>query len=442
MIGHEPARRPSTVASRSAHARAGRVRVQRSASVCRLPTRGDRAMLTGRKLAVSFHVVGATGPMTWHAKALDDVVSHRAAIRQPRCGSSNDDGVSVYDDVVVLPRRRRRDGAGRHRGRRLLRRFDHRRHASTLNGDDRWPDVLSRRLHAALRRRVASSTPASAATRSSDPPAYSTATPFAGGPSALATARSRRARASLVSPPSSGWKASTIFAPVRSRRRSSPGSRRASRRVRAHGRHPRRSARRSPPASARPRRPARPRTTRERKAINTSSAPAASSTSVADFDAATRDPQTGGLTRRVSPNSTIGGAGDRLHPNRAGYQAMGNAVDIATLARDCKNAASSWLLAPSSWPHGTNCPQHLDIDGYVVLERTACADGSWTAAGSHSRSSSRRGGSRRGRRRVPAGGARAPARQPGGQGRGVPAAPSSCPRCVACVRHVLGASAS
>ena len=26
--------------------------------------------LTGRKLAVSFHVAGESGPMTWHAKAL------------------------------------------------------------------------------------------------------------------------------------------------------------------------------------------------------------------------------------------------------------------------------------------------------------------------------------------------------------------------------------
>jgi hypothetical protein len=28
------------------------------------------AELLGRKLAVSFHVVGESGPMTWHAKAL------------------------------------------------------------------------------------------------------------------------------------------------------------------------------------------------------------------------------------------------------------------------------------------------------------------------------------------------------------------------------------
>src|SRR5262249_55230809 len=27
-------------------------------------------LLNGRKLAVSFHVVGPSGPMTWHAKAL------------------------------------------------------------------------------------------------------------------------------------------------------------------------------------------------------------------------------------------------------------------------------------------------------------------------------------------------------------------------------------
>jgi hypothetical protein len=30
----------------------------------------DAKMLAGRKLAVSFHVVGESGPMTWHAKAL------------------------------------------------------------------------------------------------------------------------------------------------------------------------------------------------------------------------------------------------------------------------------------------------------------------------------------------------------------------------------------
>jgi lysophospholipase L1-like esterase len=53
---------------------------------------------------------------------------------------------------------------------------------------------------------------------------------------------------------------------------------------------------------------------------------------VADFDAATVDPATGALRETFVPNSTIGGPGDRLHPNRAGYQAMGNAVDIRIFA--------------------------------------------------------------------------------------------------------------
>jgi lysophospholipase L1-like esterase len=53
---------------------------------------------------------------------------------------------------------------------------------------------------------------------------------------------------------------------------------------------------------------------------------------VADFDAATLDPQTGRLRASFQPNSTTGGSGDALHPNRAGYQSMGNAIDLAQLA--------------------------------------------------------------------------------------------------------------
>ena len=49
---------------------------------------------------------------------------------------------------------------------------------------------------------------------------------------------------------------------------------------------------------------------------------------VIDFDAATRDPRTGGLRPEFQPNSSIGGPGDGLHPNRA----RGNAVDVKLLA--------------------------------------------------------------------------------------------------------------
>jgi lysophospholipase L1-like esterase len=49
---------------------------------------------------------------------------------------------------------------------------------------------------------------------------------------------------------------------------------------------------------------------------------------VIDFDKATLDPQTGSLKAEFVPESTIGGPGDKLHPNRAGYLAMGMAIDL------------------------------------------------------------------------------------------------------------------
>jgi len=49
---------------------------------------------------------------------------------------------------------------------------------------------------------------------------------------------------------------------------------------------------------------------------------------VVDFDSVTIDPATGGLKPEFVPDSTIGGPGDKLHPNRAGYLAMGNAIDL------------------------------------------------------------------------------------------------------------------
>ena len=49
---------------------------------------------------------------------------------------------------------------------------------------------------------------------------------------------------------------------------------------------------------------------------------------VVDFDSATIDAATGGLKPEFVPESTTGGPGDKLHPNRAGYLAMGNAIDL------------------------------------------------------------------------------------------------------------------
>jgi lysophospholipase L1-like esterase len=54
--------------------------------------------------------------------------------------------------------------------------------------------------------------------------------------------------------------------------------------------------------------------------------------SVADMDAATVDPSTGQLRPQFVPDSTKGGPGDLLHLNRAGYQAMANSIDLSVLA--------------------------------------------------------------------------------------------------------------
>jgi len=53
---------------------------------------------------------------------------------------------------------------------------------------------------------------------------------------------------------------------------------------------------------------------------------------VIDFDAATLDSATGEIKAMYQPNSSVGGPGDRLHPNRAGYAAMANAIDLALVA--------------------------------------------------------------------------------------------------------------
>ncbi|HVY92520.1 MAG TPA: hypothetical protein VHA14_07225, partial [Bryobacteraceae bacterium] len=52
---------------------------------------------------------------------------------------------------------------------------------------------------------------------------------------------------------------------------------------------------------------------------------------VADFDKATVDPQTGGLRAEFIPESTMGGAGDKLHPNRLGYAAMAMSINLDLL---------------------------------------------------------------------------------------------------------------
>jgi hypothetical protein len=70
----------------------------------------------------------------------------------------------------------------------------------------------------------------------------------------------------------------------------------------------------------------------KRKALNAFIRSSGLFDAVVDFDAATLDPGTGGLRPEMVPDSTTGGPGDRLHPNRAGYVAMGSSVDLGAVA--------------------------------------------------------------------------------------------------------------
>ena len=66
----------------------------------------------------------------------------------------------------------------------------------------------------------------------------------------------------------------------------------------------------------------------KRKAINAFIRTSGVFDGVVDFDKATLDSATGELKAEFVPESTTGGPGDKLHPNRAGYLAMGQAIEL------------------------------------------------------------------------------------------------------------------
>jgi len=286
------------------------------------------ALTEGRKLAISFHLTGPTGPMTWHAKALQTsyLSGHRSGVHSadetdeafPYTTTSWFflDAVDVMAPaatvVVCALGDSITDGT-----------------LSTLNGDDRWPDVLSRRLHSAYGNRVSVVNAGIGGNRILTPDTYPPPQPFPGGPSALQRIdRDVLALSGLsavvllegINDISAGATPDAIIA----------GMRELVSRVKAKGIKivgatitPSLTANgNSGTADANQR----------RQAVNSLIRTGGLFDAVADFDAATVDPKTGALREEFVPNSTIGGAGDRLHPNRAGYQAMGSAVDIRLFA--------------------------------------------------------------------------------------------------------------
>lgn len=296
-----------------------------------LPWVGNPAdlMLANRKLAVSFHVAGESGPVTWHAKALTtSYLSAQGA--GPTTAAEGEGGfpfstTSWYflDEIDMLGSGARTvvafgdsitDGT-----------------ASTLNGDDRWPDVLSRRMHAAYGNAYSVVNAGIGGNMVAGPANYAQQ-PFAGGPAA--TERLERDVLSLPGVAAVIWlegindfgnaKADVpaVEAGVRDvaarLRQRLPGVRiimgtLTSSKNSTNGDY------------------GAPALDEKRQAYNRFIRTSGLFDGVVEFDTAVLDPQTGELKPEFQPNSSTGGPGDRLHPNRAGYAAMGNAVDLGMI---------------------------------------------------------------------------------------------------------------
>lgn len=295
-----------------------------------LPFVTDGSALAGRRLAVTFQVAGESGPMTWHAKALTT-----SYVTAPGAGAIVTDDETAFSfstaswyfldavdmmapadtQLIVTFGDSITDGT-----------------ASTMNGEDRWPNVLSRRLHAAGRK-VSVVNAGIGGNQVIGPAEYSPQKPFAGGPAAGARLErdvlslsglsaviwlegindfSRNGNAS-VEAVEAGMK--EIVGRLRAR---APG-------VRVIGATLTSALGSSNAAHG------FPEQDEKRKALNEFIRAPGVFDGVADFDKATLDPQTGGLKAEFIPESTTGGPGDKLHPNRAGYLAMGLAIDLDLL---------------------------------------------------------------------------------------------------------------
>lgn len=285
----------------------------------------------GRKLAVSVHVAGESGPMTWHAKALQT-----SYLTPPGAGSKGAEEAEAafpystaswfFLDAVDMAAPGTKavvalgdsitDGT-----------------ASTMNGDDRWPDVLARRLLAAGRTDLAVVNAGIGGNQVVGPADYGPHKPAAGGPSALHRLERDVLGLSGVGAviwlegindfsKNGGATADAVSAGmtegVGRLRAAVPG-------VRVIGATLTSALGNPGPAHG------SPEQDEKRRALNAFIRTSGLFDAVADFDAATLDPATGGLRAEFVPDSTTGGPGDKLHPNRAGYQAMGHAVDLGAL---------------------------------------------------------------------------------------------------------------
>jgi lysophospholipase L1-like esterase len=199
-----------------------------------------------------------------------------------------------------------------------------------MNGDDRWPDVLARRLHAAHGNRVAVVNLGIGGNQVVGPAQYGPDCPVPGGPSALA--RLDRDVIGLSGVRSVVWLegindfsrngGATLDAVQQGFRDGVARLRAAIPGVRVIGATLPSAFGSTSAAHGHPEQDA------QRRGLNDFIRNGGLFDAVADFAAATTDPVTGVLRPEMVPDTTIGGPGDGLHPNRVGYLAMGLAVDL------------------------------------------------------------------------------------------------------------------
>ena len=300
-----------------------------------LPFYGEagRVGLQGRKLAVSFHVAGESGPMTWHAKGL--TTSYITPPDAGALGGTEDEAAFPFSTAswwfldaldMKVPAETQliaafgdslTDGTG-----------------STFNGTDRWPDVLSRRLHAKFGNRFAVVNAGIGGNLIAGPAEYTPQMPYPGGPAALQ--RLERDVLSLSGVSAVIWlegindfskngnvSAEAAMTALRDgvalMRKRLPG-------VRVIGATLTTAFGNPGPAHG------FAEQNLKRQALNEFIRSSGVFDGVIDFDKATVNSQTGELRPEFVPDSTAGGPGDKLHPNRLGYLSMGQAIDLSLFA--------------------------------------------------------------------------------------------------------------
>ena len=284
-------------------------------------------------LAVSLYIPGTSGPMTWHAASFTT-----SYITNPNAGNHTADvgeraflhPTTSWFFVNGLEVQRRPAATVVAFGDSITDGF-----FSTINGNDRWPDVLQRRL---LRdrddRRVISVVNQGIAgnmiTRVGRIPGGCTP---CDGPPAI-----DRLDQDVLSQP--GLRVVILFMGINdlgggdaTAAQVIEGMREIIRRVHARGI-------KIIGATLTPARGTAfdlygtPETDARRRAVNDFVRNSGLFDGVADFAAVTEDPaDPGRLLPAYDTNTSVGGPGDHLHPNRAGFLAMGHAVNLAQLKR-------------------------------------------------------------------------------------------------------------